>query len=476
MSTLYWNPQVEDFTSTDDDDVVLSWGIGSFETLHAKTLSVEGGVNVTIGTTTAQSLVVDNGTIVTITSEQAASFKSITVDGGGILRIAGDVTTQSLTIGNGSQVFMDGGLSVDKFSITGGSILNVTGYMSVNGHEIKKEGDVSYIWNTEMSSGSIVIHQHGTDACFLPGTEILTNRGMCYVEDICVGDYVITYDENGRGVPKAVVWTGCGSHTVDKRYATGRSDISGVPVCITADAFGTGRPYRDLYVTPEHMIYIDGKGFIPVRLLVDDRAIYYASRNLEYDYYHFAFEKHEIVSANGLLTESYLATDGHVFSTETCGELPSEMTLCRPLLASDLKAVEDTRNAIMLRGYHKVPEHKEEGTVSLRSPGFVAAYPSGDCRPLTPLRKTNKCVTYSTFNLKAASLFFNTTRPCDENPASDDRREVGPDVDIIGITPQGKIVPMTEMQLEGMHDFGRPSECVTFPTGHLAQFVVSLRD
>ena len=44
------------------------------------------------------------------------------------------------------------------------------------------------------------------------------------------------------------------------------------PVCIAAGAFGENVPARDLFVSPDHAISIDG-GLVPVRLLVNGASI-----------------------------------------------------------------------------------------------------------------------------------------------------------------------------------------------------------
>lgn len=476
MATLYWNPQVNPFTPTSDDDVVLSWGTAHFDTLSAKTLTVEGGVTATIGYTTITKLVIGNGASVTLTAEQTISFTSIEVEGGATLCIAGAVTTESLIIGNGVCVYMDGGLTADKFSIEGGSYLKVSGYMSISGYEIKAEGDVSYIWDSETQSGSTVIHDHGTDACFLAGTDILTPVGMCPVEELCVGDYVITRNEKMQAIPKQIVWTGQGRHKVDPRYAKGYSDVSGVPVCIRADVFAPGVPYRDLYVTPEHMVLVNGDKLIPVRMLVDGLSIYYVNGNTEYDYYHFCFEDHEIVTANGLLTESYLAS-GQEFSVNTQGTLPENMNVCRSIV-TDPEKIRQIRQALKCKA--DAAEYTpvlDESAVDLRAPGFVSAFLKGpDNHQITPLRKTDKSVTFNLVPGIGMAFYFNTTRPCDTDPSVDDRREMGPAVDIVGITGRGEIVPMEDLNLTGMVDADHPSECVVLNAGSAAtQIVVSLK-
>ncbi len=45
-----------------------------------------------------------------------------------------------------------------------------------------------------------------------------------------------------------------------------------LPVRVSANAFADGMPLRDLRLSPEHAVYVDGV-LIPVRHLINDAAI-----------------------------------------------------------------------------------------------------------------------------------------------------------------------------------------------------------
>jgi phospholipase/lecithinase/hemolysin len=136
-------------------------------------------------------------------------------------------------------------------------------------------------------------------ACFAAGTRILTESGEVPVEALRVGDMVRRAD--GAGLAP-VVWLG--HRRVDCRRHYRPEDAH--PVRVAAGAFGLGRPHRDLLLSPDHAVFVDGV-LIPVRYLLNDATIRQES-TAAVTYWHVELPAHGVLLAEGLPCESYLDT------------------------------------------------------------------------------------------------------------------------------------------------------------------------
>jgi hypothetical protein len=137
--------------------------------------------------------------------------------------------------------------------------------------------------------------------CFLRGTLITTASGETPVEALREGDMVATLVD-GQIQHQPVVWVG--SRTVHLPPGAA-ADL--YPVRIRAGAFAEALPRRDLLVTGDHCMLVEG-GLIPARMLVNGGSIL-VDRNIQsYAFYHVELARHGILLAEGLPTESYLDT------------------------------------------------------------------------------------------------------------------------------------------------------------------------
>jgi hypothetical protein len=135
-------------------------------------------------------------------------------------------------------------------------------------------------------------------ACYAAGTRIATPAGARAIETLVAGDLVMT----ASGGTRPVVWVGhrdvdCGRHPVP-------ADMWPVRVC--AGAFGDGRPQRDLRLSPNHAVFVDGV-LIPVRHLLNGRTIAQEPSD-RVGYWHVELDRHDVMLAEGLPCESYLDT------------------------------------------------------------------------------------------------------------------------------------------------------------------------
>jgi len=141
-----------------------------------------------------------------------------------------------------------------------------------------------------------------TAACFLRGTMIANPAGEVPVESLGAGD-LVTVVETGVHAVRAVAWVGAGA--ID---AADHDDTeTAFPVRVRRHAFADNVPHRDLLVTPEHCILTEA-GLTPVRMLVNGRSIVVDRAISSYGFFHVELERHGILLAEGLATESYLDT------------------------------------------------------------------------------------------------------------------------------------------------------------------------
>ena len=135
--------------------------------------------------------------------------------------------------------------------------------------------------------------------CFASGTQILTPRGEIAVEDLVVGDLVIT----SSGDQRPIRWLG--HVTIDCRVHP--EQRKAWPIRIAAHAFGDNLPHRDLYVSPDHSLCVDvvDAVLIPAGKLVNGSTI----AQVEVDsvtYWHVELDSHDILWADGMPAESFL--------------------------------------------------------------------------------------------------------------------------------------------------------------------------
>jgi len=134
--------------------------------------------------------------------------------------------------------------------------------------------------------------------CFVRGTLILTTEGEKKIEELRIGDELVT----GSAARRKVKW-------IPKqifRRAPGRVWSYWVaPVAIEKDAIAEGCPHRTLILSPNHSLFLEDV-LIPARLLVNGssiRRIDYSGQALEY--WNIELQEHQVIYANGVAVETY---------------------------------------------------------------------------------------------------------------------------------------------------------------------------
>ncbi|MBS1015556.1 Hint domain-containing protein [Acetobacter persici] len=228
-----------------------------------------------------------------------------------------DKTSYTLTIGlaNGN-------------TVTYGTITPTDGYVPSSTQIVEDSANNGWL-----------IESDSSEACFLAGSMIRTVSGDVRVEEIRLGDTLVTFDwKNGCDVTRTVVW-------VAKAHTTVRSgvpaDEAGYPVRVLKDAIAEGVPYKDMLITAEHCLFFEDK-FVPVRMLVNGRSVFYDTSITSYDYYHVETQDHSVIIADGMLTESYLDTgnrasfrqEGKVAALRAAGKRTWDQDAAAPLCVS----------------------------------------------------------------------------------------------------------------------------------------------
>jgi hypothetical protein len=138
-------------------------------------------------------------------------------------------------------------------------------------------------------------------SCFLSGTRILTPAGEVDVQDLKIGDRVVTHG----GAEREIRWVG--------KVSFARPDASdwpqhAAPVRIARDAFAPGVPHRELYVSRTHLLYLNGV-LVPAGDLENGRTIRAVAPEVDVvHYFHVELDGHDVLVAEGAPCDSLLGT------------------------------------------------------------------------------------------------------------------------------------------------------------------------
>lgn len=143
--------------------------------------------------------------------------------------------------------------------------------------------------------------------CFTPGTFVSTPDGPRPVEQLRVGDKVLTRDDGAQ----EICWTGARRMTGARLFVMPHLR----PVRIKAGALGIDRPERELLVSPDHRMLVRGPAaralfncdelLVSAGALVNGGTIQTDLTLREVTYHHLLLPSHQVIWANGVETESF---------------------------------------------------------------------------------------------------------------------------------------------------------------------------
>lgn len=133
--------------------------------------------------------------------------------------------------------------------------------------------------------------------CYLTGTRIAVPGGEAAIETLKIGDLVLT----ASGDQKAIKWIG--RSTFEAGVLAGNPQLR--PVLIRRDAIAPGMPHRDLKVSADHAVVIDG-AFVRAATLVNGVSVVRTDETTDLTYIHIETDAQDVVFAEGLPAETFV--------------------------------------------------------------------------------------------------------------------------------------------------------------------------
>jgi autotransporter passenger strand-loop-strand repeat protein len=323
------------FLANDGTLYVLAGGSASGTVLDGNAKEFVSGIDTSAIVSSGDSQIVESGGIAIATTilsggtqlVSAGGTASDTVISGGTLDIsAGGIVSGAVSFsGTGGTYEIDGTaipgatvsgfISGDSFDLRGIAFDSGAGHVDLTSGNVLVVTENGSAYDINLASGQDFAGDYfhlaadgfggtlvteDTTPCYCPGTLILTPAGEVPVEDLKIGDRVVTLF--GRARP--IEWIGRRSYSGD--FVLGRDDI--LPVCIKAGALESGIPRHDLWVSPNHALYLGGV-LIEAKDLVNGVSVYQADTVETVEYIHFELDAHDVVLAEGAWAESYIDDD-----------------------------------------------------------------------------------------------------------------------------------------------------------------------
>lgn len=200
--------------------------------------------------------------------------------------------------------FTNPGAAVVNFNSVTNQLTVTEGAQSVT-LQLDSENYTGVSWTPGPDTGTDI-----TAMCFCRGTLIRTPDGEVPVEELAIGDKVVTLS----GAARRIKWIG--RRAYDGRFVAGNRDV--LPIRIAVGALADGVPARDLWVSPEHALHIDG-ALAPAKHLINGATITQAEDVEQVEYFHVELDTHDVIFAEGAPAETYVDCDNR-FMFHNAGE------------------------------------------------------------------------------------------------------------------------------------------------------------
>jgi hypothetical protein len=311
-------------------------------------LVIDGGGGTLDGASAYRGLVVDAGTVslANLTIAHSPATLGGLVIGGGLVELAAGVDPGPIRFSGAGSLRIDGAAPAGVITgLSAGDTIDLpsltfqpgaTAIVSGSTLEVASGGAIVDLNVTGLPNGQSFLTsrdaQTGTElvACFTQGTHILTPAGEVPVEQLRIGDRAVTRS----GEAKPIKWIGIRSYT--GAFASANPNL--MPIRIRAGALGDGIPRRELLVSPEHAMYIDG-ALVPARHLVNGTSVTVAGGIDPICYFHIELDAHDVIFAEGAPTETFVDCDSrgvfhnaHEFAVLYPNDTAPRWQFCAPVV------------------------------------------------------------------------------------------------------------------------------------------------
>lgn len=209
-------------------------------------------------------------------------------------------TTAWEGVENLGTITIDGGDDIDTATFDG-SIDTFVVVKTADTVTLTKDGTTYIVTNVETfefyGEDGTQIYTFEDIPCFIAGTLIATPCGETPVEALEAGDLVRTAD----GGVKPVRWVG--RKTVS---TVGTNPLRVYPIRLRAGALGENRPIRDLYVSPDHALMVEGLLIQAGALVNGVNIVRHLDMPTSFIYYHIEVEGHDLILADGAPAETFV--------------------------------------------------------------------------------------------------------------------------------------------------------------------------
>jgi Ca2+-binding RTX toxin-like protein len=267
----------------------------------------QGGVQVDLANETATDSFGNTDTLLNIENVRGSAFDDTIIGDEGDNMLFGQAGNDDLRGGGGNDYFDTSVGTGEADSVDGGAGDDTVRFFA-NDADVTITTDIA-TGEATVTDGTDTIFTSGVEIlelndathviCFAQGTHIATPTGETRVENLRIGDPIVTAD--GRTV--AVKWIG--RQAISARFGMAERLQ---PVRLREGALGAGRPWRDLTLTADHALLLDGL-LVNAGALVNGTTIQYLPRDEigpQFTVYHVETEDHDVILAEGAAAETYV--------------------------------------------------------------------------------------------------------------------------------------------------------------------------